>query len=866
VDDPIGAAKGFGKGLGQAATNTAALGFKLRDLIVGTPNAEGDPMRNMPIVGKALAQRGPMLRSIPGVGHAVKLGDAIQSGTDLKAAEEAYRPDPNRPAESTGAGVGEFAGNMAIGAVGGSGVARAVGKAGGGLVQKGGRFLLNELAENAAFTGQALQEGGDVEATKSAATDIAASMALRYGGKGAVQLGGKVVDMVKQSKAPNVAFTPIIESVSNEKGLIGALNKLPEVEDAEKLAPEMGVRRKSYAEIEADTPKSPKKPLLTNIEDADADMLQSPETRFDVPFTRYVEEAKRGVKNRRLPSAYDLAGTRATEALDAIGELKRSAGQLKESAMKAGEDVIIDIAPIKQKWQQLLADRFRAQIDEDGNIVPLLAGGSIREAGELSALRDVTQKIMSTQDEVFAIEADDLAANLRSILDNAKQSEFKKVNKSVEGAAKELRGDLKQVLNNALGSDYAEANHSYAKLIEYEKWLNSRLGQEVGTIVDPTTGEVSRIARHGGSLIKSVFSPADRGNKAMFEAIRQATGIDLVREATYAKLSMELVGDTRVNDLLRTTAQAGSAVKEFATGNKIGAAGKLIKGSKEALIGQDIERIVEFYRKAQGRAEKSGSAMQQLKDLGGSLGNQRGSISTAGESSASQTKTDNFKKWFGDWEKNPESASKVVDKGGNPLVVYHGTPDGRDIANSGTFKSQNERFGMGSDTHVHWFTDDVRTAKTYANPSRAFDYQGAEPGIVETYISLKNPLVIDGGGKNWREAQKIGKTGSAVSEAIENGHDGIIIKNVYDTYNTNPGGASKGSGKAKPITTYAVFSPNQIKSATSNSGEFSTKSRDIRGSAGPGALETLAGLSALGTAGVGAAHVIKKKNEREKNK
>jgi hypothetical protein len=63
-----------------------------------------------------------------------------------------------------------------------------------------------------------------------------------------------------------------------------------------------------------------------------------------------------------------------------------------------------------------------------------------------------------------------------------------------------------------------------------------------------------------------------------------------------------------------------------------------------------------------------------------------------------------------------------------------------------------------------------------------------------------------------------------------------------------------------------VFSPNQIKSAIGNSGAFDASSRDIRGSAGPGALETLAGLSALGTAGVGAAHVIKKKNEREKNK
>ena len=37
-------------------------------------------------------------------------------------------------------------------------------------------------------------------------------------------------------------------------------------------------------------------------------------------------------------------------------------------------------------------------------------------------------------------------------------------------------------------------------------------------------------------------------------------------------------------------------------------------------------------------------------------------------------RTQNFKKWFGDWENDPENASKVVDENGEPMVVYHGTP------------------------------------------------------------------------------------------------------------------------------------------------------------------------------------------------
>jgi hypothetical protein len=36
-------------------------------------------------------------------------------------------------------------------------------------------------------------------------------------------------------------------------------------------------------------------------------------------------------------------------------------------------------------------------------------------------------------------------------------------------------------------------------------------------------------------------------------------------------------------------------------------------------------------------------------------------------------RTPQFKAWFGDWENDPENASKVVDENGEPLVVYHGT-------------------------------------------------------------------------------------------------------------------------------------------------------------------------------------------------
>ena len=36
-----------------------------------------------------------------------------------------------------------------------------------------------------------------------------------------------------------------------------------------------------------------------------------------------------------------------------------------------------------------------------------------------------------------------------------------------------------------------------------------------------------------------------------------------------------------------------------------------------------------------------------------------------------------FKAWFGDWENDPENSSKVIDKNGEPMICFHGTPDAR---------------------------------------------------------------------------------------------------------------------------------------------------------------------------------------------
>ena len=80
---------------------------------------------------------------------------------------------------------------------------------------------------------------------------------------------------------------------------------------------------------------------------------------------------------------------------------------------------------------------------------------------------------------------------------------------------------------------------------------------------------------------------------------------------------------------------------------------------------------------------------------------------------------------------------------------------------------------------VFFAAADYSVANSYADDSRAFDYQNAEPQTIPLYLSIQNPMVVDAKGKHWRETEKY------IKEAKDAGHDGIIIKNSVDFYN-NP--------------------------------------------------------------------------------
>ena len=87
--------------------------------------------------------------------------------------------------------------------------------------------------------------------------------------------------------------------------------------------------------------------------------------------------------------------------------------------------------------------------------------------------------------------------------------------------------------------------------------------------------------------------------------------------------------------------------------------------------------------------------------------------------------------------------------------------------------------------------------------------------VIPVYLNLKNPLVVDAGGRDYYNAYP-----EYFKNARENGNDGIVVKNVND----NP------RGEPKLIDVYIAFQAEQIKSIDNlyptNSKVFTDNAKD----------------------------------------
>lgn len=162
-----------------------------------------------------------------------------------------------------------------------------------------------------------------------------------------------------------------------------------------------------------------------------------------------------------------------------------------------------------------------------------------------------------------------------------------------------------------------------------------------------------------------------------------------------------------------------------------------------------------------------------------------------------------FKRWF--------RKSKVVDAGGEPLVVYHGTgEDFTEFGQPGEFEARHPSSNLGI-----FFSESAEIAAAFA----------PEDGVVmPVYLSIQKPF-----GMKWAEFRDefvqqdqddfavADKANDFVARLIYKKFDGIFIE-----------GSSRAKAYEAKANQWVVFDPKQIKSATGNDGTWDADDADIR--------------------------------------
>ena len=199
-----------------------------------------------------------------------------------------------------------------------------------------------------------------------------------------------------------------------------------------------------------------------------------------------------------------------------------------------------------------------------------------------------------------------------------------------------------------------------------------------------------------------------------------------------------------------------------------------------------------FSLQGNSMTEEEQRIVDEAKANGTYLKAPNGKASNLNERQWIQVRTKAFKDWFGDWENDPENASKVVDENGEPMVAYHSGNEGINV-----FSREFDKQGIGRQFWGKGFY--FGTTKSKDEWARRYKNKtGNDATQYAVYLNIKNPIytAVDG-------------------EVKDSGYDGVIIP-------------PKKTVEGETDYMYIVAEPTQIKSATDNVGTFDASNPDIR--------------------------------------
>lgn len=187
-------------------------------------------------------------------------------------------------------------------------------------------------------------------------------------------------------------------------------------------------------------------------------------------------------------------------------------------------------------------------------------------------------------------------------------------------------------------------------------------------------------------------------------------------------------------------------------------------------------------------------------------------------------RTKAFKDWFGDWENDPENASKVVDENGEPKVVYHQTNRTiyRNIETGENWDDldwrEKQEWEERDDWEDYWHEEEFyEFNRANARTTVEFDgfffapeydeYHEYGERTIEAFLNIRKPASSE----DYHIDAQYNDAGRKERIRLqEEGYDGVIRE------------------EDGVVDEYVAFEPNQIKSATDNVGTYSSEENDIR--------------------------------------
>lgn len=175
------------------------------------------------------------------------------------------------------------------------------------------------------------------------------------------------------------------------------------------------------------------------------------------------------------------------------------------------------------------------------------------------------------------------------------------------------------------------------------------------------------------------------------------------------------------------------------------------------------------------------------------------------------TESQQFKRWFGDWQNHPETASKVVNEDGTPKIVYHGTN-----AEFWTFDLTESGKNYGDTSEGFFFFTNKKNsyADSAADYAREASKNQGEGRVIGAYLDIRSPLRLDSNGYYTPTAYFDANHEKIYDAYLRGNYDGVIIENSNKSVDDS--------------AIYLLDDASRIKSATENVGTFDRNNPDIR--------------------------------------